>query len=196
MMNIHFIHGDIRVKEDFDAIPQVDVLVEASAECSVLAGLNDSSDYIINTNLVGTINCLCLARKYGAKFIFLSTSRVYPIKTLEKLIYIEGETRFILENSQQYVGVSAKGINEDFLLNGVRSLYGATKLASELLIQEFNHFYNLQTVINRCGVLTGPWQMGKIDQGSIFTSRNSLILDITEPINKRVICCMSMIYTV
>jgi CDP-paratose 2-epimerase len=38
-------------------------------------------------------------------------------------------------------------------------------LASELIIQEYNEFYNLKTVINRCGVLTGPWQMGKVDQG-------------------------------
>jgi CDP-paratose 2-epimerase len=165
MANIQFIHGDIRLKEDFDAIPKVDVVIEASAEPSVLAGLNGSPDYLINTNLIGTINCVHFARNYCAIFIFLSTSRVYPIKTLEKLIYAEGETRFILENDQQCVGVSAKGINEYFPLDGVRSLYGATKLASELLIQEFNHFYNLQTVINRCGVLTGPWQMGKVDQG-------------------------------
>lgn len=165
LANIHFIHGDIRLKEDFDTVPKVDVIIEASAECSVLAGLSGSPDYVVNTNLVGTINCLYFARKYGAIFIFLSTSRVYPIKTLEKLIYSEGKSRFVLENEQQFLGVSAKGINEDFLLDGVRSLYGATKLASELLIQEFNHFYNLQTVINRCGVLIGPWQMARTDQG-------------------------------
>jgi CDP-paratose 2-epimerase len=56
---------------------------------------------------------------------------------------------------------------EDFPLDGYRSLYGATKLASEYLIHEYNHFYGLRTVINRCGVLTGPWQMGKVDQGVV-----------------------------
>ncbi len=50
-------------------------------------------------------------------------------------------------------------------MNGARSLYGATKLASELIIQEYQEFYGLETVINRCGVITGPWQMGKADQG-------------------------------
>jgi CDP-paratose 2-epimerase len=40
-------------------------------------------------------------------------------------------------------------------------------LASELFIQEYKQFFGLKTVINRCGVLTGPWQMGKIDQGVV-----------------------------
>jgi CDP-paratose 2-epimerase len=46
-------------------------------------------------------------------------------------------------------------------------LYGATKLASELLITEYVEFLGLKAVVNRCGVLTGPWQMGKVDQGVI-----------------------------
>jgi CDP-paratose 2-epimerase len=162
---IQFVHGDIRSKEDFDALPAVDTVIEASAEPSVLAGLNGSPDYLINTNLFGTVNCLNYATKHKANFIFLSTSRIYPIKTIEKLDYIESETRFELTDNQQVRGVSAKGIAEDFPLDGARSLYGTTKLASELLIQEYNEFYGLKTVINRCGVLTGPWQMGKIDQG-------------------------------
>ncbi len=162
---IHFIHGDIRNKEDFDSIPQVDFVIEASAEPSVMAGLEGTPDYLINTNLLGTVNCLNFAKKCKAKFIFLSTSRVYPIKAIEKLNYKETETRFELTDNQPIVGVSSKGIAEDFPLNGARSLYGATKLASELLIQEYQEFYGLETVINRCGVITGPWQMGKADQG-------------------------------
>lgn len=46
-----------------------------------------------------------------------------------------------------------------------RSLYGATKLASEFLLQEYIDMCGIRGVINRCSVLTGPWQMGKIDQG-------------------------------
>ncbi|MFD2523770.1 NAD-dependent epimerase/dehydratase family protein [Emticicia soli] len=162
---ISFIHGDIRNKEDFDSLPIVDSVIEASAEPSVLAGLNGSPDYLMNTNLFGTVNCLNYAVKCKASFIFLSTSRIYPIKTLETLDFIESETRFELTDNQKIKGVSAKGIAEDFPLEGPRSLYGTTKLASELIIQEYNEFYNLKTVINRCGVLTGPWQMGKVDQG-------------------------------
>jgi CDP-paratose 2-epimerase len=49
-----------------------------------------------------------------------------------------------------------------------RSLYGATKLASELIIQEYVEMYGLRAVINRCGVIAGPGQFGKVDQG-VFT---------------------------
>jgi CDP-paratose 2-epimerase len=162
---VEFQHGDIRSKEDFDSLPGVDAVIEASAEPSVLAGLNGTPDYLINTNLVGTINCLNYALRHKAKFIFLSTSRVYPIKTIETLNFVEEETRFALTDEQPVAGVSSKGIAEDFPLNGARSLYGTTKLASELIIQEYNEFYGLKTVIDRFGVITGPWQMGKVDQG-------------------------------
>lgn len=163
---IEFVHGDIRSKEDFDALPNVDVVIEASAEPSVLAGINGGTpDYLINTNLFGTVNCLNYATRCKADFIFLSTSRIYPIKTIETLNFVEHETRFALSDDQPVKGVSSKGITEDFPLDGARSLYGTTKLASELIIQEYNEFYGLKTVINRCGVLTGPWQMGKVDQG-------------------------------
>src|SRR5262249_54258442 len=47
------------------------------------------------------------------------------------------------------------------------SLYGMTKLAAELMIQEYADAYSLRAVINRCGLITGPWQMGKTDQGVI-----------------------------
>ena len=61
--------------------------------------------------------------------------------------------------------MGCEGIDESFPLTGHRSLYGATKLCGELLIQEYTHMYGISAVINRCGVLAGPWQMGKVDQG-------------------------------
>ena len=52
---------------------------------------------------------------------------------------------------------------------GARTLYGATKLAAELLIAEYAETYGLRDAsIDRCGVIAGPWQMGKVDQG-VFT---------------------------
>ena len=119
----------------------------------------------MNTNLMGTINCLYLASRTKADFVFLSTSRVYPIETIDRINFKEEETRFTISGNQIIEGISEKGIAENFPLTGFRSLYGATKLSSEFLIQEFNQFYDFKTVINRCGVLTGPWQMGKVDQG-------------------------------
>ncbi|MGB5632961.1 MAG: NAD-dependent epimerase/dehydratase family protein [Waterburya sp.] len=162
---IKFVHGDIRNGEDLDPVVlQPDLIVECSAEPSVLAGYT-SPGYMLQTNLVGTINCLELARQTQADFVFLSTSRVYPIAYLNALQYTEKEARFELLTQQSLPGASSHGISETFPLNKARSLYGSTKLASELLIAEYADAYGLRTLINRCGVLTGPWQMGKVDQG-------------------------------
>lgn len=164
---VEFVHGDIRNPEDFAALPPVEALIEASAEPSVLAGLTSAPDYLINTNLNGTVNCLNYARRHGAAFIFLSTSRIYPINQIERIQLEETATRFEVSAEQPFGGISPRGLAEDFPLEGYRSLYGATKLCSEYLIQEYHHFYGLRTVINRCGVLAGPWQMGKVDQGVV-----------------------------
>jgi len=133
---IEFIHGDIRLSSDLAELPGFDVLIDASAEPSVLAGIEGSLDYVVDTNLGGTINCLNLARKFKAQFVFLSTSRVYPIQALENIRYEERESRLEISDRQQIPGISTAGISEEFPLEGHRSLYGASKLASELMIQE------------------------------------------------------------
>ncbi len=63
------------------------------------------------------------------------------------------------------IGVTSEGISEDFPLQGYRSLYGATKLAGELMVEEYRQAFGLKTVINRFGVITGPGQMARSDQG-------------------------------
>ena len=166
---VAFRHGDVRNPEDLDpGNRHLALLVECSAEPSVLAGFNESPAYLVNSNLGGAINCLELARQHSADFIFLSTSRVYPIARLKQLNLAESPTRFTLQAQQPMPGASAMGIAEDFPLDGQRSLYGATKLAAELIAQEYSEMYNLRVVINRYGVIAGPWQMGKVDQG-VFT---------------------------
>jgi CDP-paratose 2-epimerase len=162
---VEFLHGDIRNPEDLEAAGEADLILECSAEPSVLAGYGGSPAYLLNTNLVGTINCLEHARTRGAAFIFLSTSRVYPMAPIRALTLREAATRFELSGSQSLPGISPAGIAEDFPLSGARTLYGATKLASELLVAEYGEMYGVKSVINRCGVLTGAWQMGKVDQG-------------------------------
>jgi CDP-paratose 2-epimerase len=166
---VGFVHGDIRNREDLYPFAEsgLTTLIEASAEPSVLAGIGNAPDYLINTNLMGTINCLYLAARTKADFLFLSTSRVYPIEAIENIRYSENDTRFLILDRQEMKGISAAGISEDLPLDGHRSFYGASKLASELLIREFNQFYHLRTVIDRCGVISGPWQMGKVDQGVV-----------------------------
>ena len=162
---IQFVHGDIRSPADLDpAALSVDTIIDCSAEPSVLAGFS-SPRYVLETNLVGTLNILELARQLKASLMFLSTSRVYPIASLCAINLEEQDTRFAIAPEQSLAGLSKLGICEDFGLKGARSLYGATKLASELLIEEYRDAYGIQTLINRCGVVTGTWQMGKVDQG-------------------------------
>ena len=163
---VEFLHGDIRNPEDLRLDEyRIELIVECSAEPSVLAGYGNAPDYVVNTNLLGTVHCLELARRTGADFLFLSTSRVYPVNTLNAIATEETDSRFTIAHRQELAGVSAPGIAERFPLEGARSLYGATKLCSELLIQEYGAMYGLRYIINRCGVLAGPWQMGKVDQG-------------------------------
>jgi CDP-paratose 2-epimerase len=165
---VEFVHGDIRERSDLLGLEPVDALVECSAEPSALAGVDGSTDYVVNANLLGAYNCLELARRDGAQVVFLSTSRVYPHGPLNELRFSEAEDRFELDDDQPLPGASAAGIAEEFPLDGPRTLYGATKLAAEVLITEFAHNFGLPCVINRCGVIAGPWQMGKVDQG-VFT---------------------------
>jgi CDP-paratose 2-epimerase len=163
--DIEFIHGDVRNKEDFDRVGEVELIIDAAAEPSVLAGINGSTDYLIHTNFNGTINCLNHAVKSNSGFIFLSTSRVYSIDELERISFSENNTRFVINESNVFNGLTKKGISESFSTKGYKSLYGASKFCSENFIEEYARTFGLQTIINRCGVIAGPYQYGKVDQG-------------------------------
>lgn len=156
---IKFIRGDVRHAKDLNLKYDIDLILECSAEPSVLAGYEDPS-YIIDTNLMGTVNCLQLCRKRKADMIFLSTSRVYPYEKINAIRRLESKTRFEWPDFF--------GIDTDFSLTGPKTLYGATKLASELILQEYVAAYGIKAIVNRCGVIAGPWQFGKVDQG-VFT---------------------------
>jgi CDP-paratose 2-epimerase len=165
---IPFVHGDVRVASDLLDLGPFEAIVECSAEPSALAGLDGGGDYVVHTNLLGAHHCLELARRDGAYLVFLSTSRVYPVAALNEVEYSENETRFELEPAQELPGVSEAGISEAFPLGGARTLYGTSKLAAELLIAEYAESFGVRAVVNRFGVIAGPWQMGKVDQG-VFT---------------------------
>ena len=162
---VEFVHGDVRCPADLESCGPCDLLIECSAEPSVLAGYGGSPAYVTDANLIGAINCLEHARRHGSDFVFLSTSRVYPMAAINQLALVETDTRFEIAAEQPFPGVGPAGISEDFPLAGARSLYGATKLCAELLIAEYVEMYGLRAVVNRCGVIAGPWQMGRVDQG-------------------------------
>src|SRR5262245_40955769 len=157
---VRFVHGDVRERDDVAAAGEFDALVEASAEPSVLAGLDGGLDYLVESNLVGAFNCLETCRRFGAQLVFLSTSRVYPVAALRGLATHETETRLELDDSQATAGASGEGIAETFPLSGARTFYGSTKLAAELLVAEYVESFALAAVVNRCGVIAGPWQLG------------------------------------
>jgi CDP-paratose 2-epimerase len=165
---VRFLHGDVREPGDLEALPPCQAIVECSAEPSALAGRDGSTAYALRSNLVGAWHCLELARRQRAQLVFLSTSRVYPVAALNALSFEETTTRFELLPEQSLPGASPAGIAEDFPLDGARTLYGTTKLSAELLIAEYRDAFGLRAVIDRCGVIAGPWQMGKVDQG-VFT---------------------------
>lgn len=171
---VEFVHGDIRNREDLESLPEFDLMLECSAEPSVLAGYDQSPSYVVQTNLAGTLHCLESVRRNRAAVVFLSTSRVYPLEALRRIRLSEEPTRFALAEAQEVPGVSTEGVSEDVPMHGTRSLYGATKLASELILQEYLSMYGLRGVINRCGLLAGPWQMGRADQGviALWTARH------------------------
>jgi CDP-paratose 2-epimerase len=165
---VQFVRGDVREPADLEALPALDALIECSAEPSVMSGVDGDTGYLVQTNLTGAYNCLELARRDGAFLVFLSTSRVYPVEPQVGLSLQETATRFEIAAEQEVAGVSPAGISEAFPMDGARTLYGATKLAAELLIEEYRAGLGVPAVIDRCGVIAGPWQMGKVDQG-VFT---------------------------
>jgi CDP-paratose 2-epimerase len=162
---IEFVRGDIRHANEFPTGP-FEFLVECSAEPSVLAGYGGSPDYLMETNLMGTYRCLEQARLWQSKTLFLSTSRVYPISLLEQHPWREQPTRFAWDDVPG-AAISSRGVSEACAMNAARSLYGWTKFASESLIEEYRSGFGLRAVTNRCSVIAGPWQMGKVDQGVV-----------------------------
>ena len=177
---VTFVKGDVRNSQNLAALGHIDFMIECSAEPSVLAGRGGDTDYLIQTNLQGAINCAELCRKCDAPMIFLSTSRVYPVKPLLNCEIREADSRFELLSSQNISGLSEFGVAENFPMNGSRSLYGGTKYAAEIMLEEYRDAFGLPIIINRCGVLAGPWQFGKADQGiaAFWTAAHYLKKDL------------------
>ncbi len=138
---------------DFKKIQKLkkyDLIIDCCAEAAVEVSKNQI-DKVFNTNLVGTLNVLKKVKTDKAKIIFLSSSRVYPLKNFKKI-----PSKF-----------NIKKFNEKDNIIGAKTLYGFTKLASEMLIEEFSYAFKIKYLINRCGVISGPLQFGKQDQGFV-----------------------------
>ena len=166
-LKIQFVHGDIRAETDLLQLPPVDWIIDCAANPSVLAGIKDgsSSRQVLEHNLLGTINLLEHCKERGSGLILLSTSRVYSATQLARLDVDKKDDGFVINHSNKFSGVSAKGINETFPTSPPLSIYGSSKLASEIIILEYANSFDFPVWINRCGVLAGAGQFGKADQG-------------------------------
>jgi CDP-paratose 2-epimerase len=165
---VRVFHGDIRNWSDLESLPNVDWVIDAAANPSVLAGVSGqtSSRQLIEHNLVGTINLLEFCKHQHAGFILLSTSRVYSLTQLANLPMEVKDGAFVPRfDKTDAWGLSRGGVREAFSTEAPVSLYGSAKLASEVLALEYGGAFDLPVHVNRCGVLAGEGQFGKPDQG-------------------------------
>jgi CDP-paratose 2-epimerase len=167
-MGIEVFHGDVRAAADVESLPAADWVIDAAANPSVLAGVDgrSSSRQLVGHNLEGTINLLEYAKRFAAGFVLLSSSRVYSIPALARIPIKAGGNAFRLDTGKTLpAGITAEGIGETFSVEPPVSLYGSTKLASEILALEYGSTFSFPVWVNRCGVLAGAGQFGTADQG-------------------------------
>ncbi len=165
---IRFTHGDVRLRSDVELLPSCDWVIDAAANPSVLAGVDGRSSprQLSEHNLAGTLNILEYCRDRKAGFVLLSTSRVYSVRDLAALpVRPENDAFVFNEGAERSPGVSGAGITEQFPVRQPISLYGATKLASEVMAIEYGLTFGFPVWINRCGVLAGAGQFGTAEQG-------------------------------
>lgn len=120
------------------------------------AARDPQMDFSINA--AGTLNLLEAVRHYApdAAFIFTSTNKVYG-DTPNRLPLIEQESRWEIDTSHTY----ADGIREDMSIDQtLHSLFGASKVAADVLVQEYGRYFGLHTACFRGGCLTGPNHSG------------------------------------
>jgi CDP-paratose 2-epimerase len=109
-------------------------------------------------NALGTLVMLEALRKFSpqAVFIFTSTNKVYG-DTPNRLPLIEKEKRFEISSDHKYF----QGIDETMSIdNCLHSVFGASKVAADIMTQEYGRYFHLKTVVFRCGCLTGPAHSG------------------------------------
>ena len=148
---------DISNFKKIKSLPRYDLILDCCAEAAVEISKKDF-DKVINTNLIGTINILKKSKKDRSKIIFISSSRVYPLKEMNKIIKNQ--------NLKSKIKIN-RLFSEKDNIKGPKTIYGLTKLSSEMLIEEFSYAFKLKYIINRCGVISGPLQFGKQDQGFV-----------------------------
>src|SRR5438270_10591747 len=156
------VDADIRAGEAIDAVfaeygKHVSVVVHTAAQPSHdWAARDPHTDFGVNAT--GTLNLLEAARKFCPEtpFVFTSTNKVYG-DTPSQLPLREMESRWEIEEGHEY----QRGIPETMAIDQTKhSLFGASKLAADILVQEYGRYFGMPTVCFRAGCLTGPAHAG------------------------------------
>lgn len=160
----NYIHKntDIRSQTEIENIfreynGDISLIVHTAAQPSHdWAARDPHTDFTVNAN--GTLNLLECTRQFApnAVFIFTSTNKVYGDRPNE-LPLVEQETRWEIDRSHPYF----KGIDEAMSIDMTKhSLFGASKVAADVLVQEYGRYFNMKTASFRGGCLTGPNHSG------------------------------------
>lgn len=156
-------HADIRDADEISRIfsryrRDIALVIHAAAQPSHdWAAKDPSVDFTVNAN--GTSVILEATRKFApdAAFIFTSTNKVYGDRP-NHLPLVERETRWELSPEHAY---SKNGISEEMPLDRtMHSLFGASKVAADILVQEYGRYFGMKTACMRGGCLTGPNHSG------------------------------------
>ncbi|HKS22512.1 MAG TPA: NAD-dependent epimerase/dehydratase family protein [Thermoanaerobaculia bacterium] len=136
----------------------VAVVVHTAAQPSHdWAAREPATDFTINAN--GTLNMLEATRRHcpEAVFIFTSTNKVYGDRP-NTLPLVERETRWEVDEGHRY---HARGIDESMSIDDtLHSIFGASKVAADVMVQEYARYFGMKTGVFRGGCLTGPAHSG------------------------------------
>ena len=130
-------------------LPAMDAVVHLAGQCGVPTSIsNPRRDFEINT--IGTFNALEYARTFGAKFVYASTNKVYPI---HDGWHLEGKRWRWTDTRRHLSGFPVTAMDKSG-----RTPYGASKMAGDVLVQEYGDIFGLRTACFRMSCIYGPNQ--------------------------------------
>jgi CDP-paratose 2-epimerase len=181
-LGISFQHGDIRNPEDVKHLPRVDAVLLTAAQPCAINYSNPEFDFTNNTS--GVLNVLNWVGQTKTPLIFWSTNKTYTGEHTNCIPKeLKGKRLVWSDPDYKKEGWSfEKGFNENLPVDGKdHSIYGYSKIAADLMIQEWADAYQIPSIINRFSCLAGPNQWGKAEQGwvSWFVLAERLKLPIT-----------------
>ena len=151
---VTFLHGDIRCTEDWPQ-ERFDIVLDTAAQPSAIGGYTNPA-YDLSNNITAAWQVLEYCRRSDTALIFWASNKVYPGSVINAMPYKSLSTRY-------YPTQAVKTTTP--LDGGDRSIYGATKLSVDLMIQEYVDAFKVRAIVNRFSCLAGPWQYGKTEQG-------------------------------